>query len=67
MDLHRIPRPPKDAKNCSLDLLMTDGSVPVLNLFKQKRCKGWWPFEAKDEKTGEVQLVVCMFKLHIAK
>lgn len=53
-----MPRPAKDAKNCSLKLLKTDGSVPKLNLFKQKRCKGWWPMEAQDEKTGEVSLVV---------
>lgn len=58
MDLHRIPRPTKDAKNCTLDMIdLGEGKVPTLNIFKQKRCKGWWPFEAKDEKTGEVQLV----------
>ena len=30
-------------------MLRTDGSVPTLNLFKQKRTKGWWPFSAKNE------------------
>ena len=30
-------------------MLKTDGSVPTMNLFKQKRTKGWWPMYAKDE------------------
>ena len=36
----------------------TDGSVPCMNLFKQKRTKGWWPFYAKDE-AGDLMLQVC--------
>ena len=27
---------------------MIDDTVPTLNLFKQKRVKGWWPFETED-------------------
>ena len=30
-------------------MLKTDGTVPTMNLFKQKRTKGWWPFYAKDD------------------
>ena len=30
-------------------MLKTDGTVPTMNLFKQKRTKGWWPMYAKDE------------------
>ena len=36
-------------------MLRTDGTVPTMNLFKQKRTKGWWPFVAKDEQ-GELML-----------
>ena len=61
LDLNRLPRPAKDAKNCSLKLISTDASVPRFSLFKQKRCKGWWPMEAKDEKSGETELVVITF------
>ena len=45
--LPRFPRGAKTVKQCSLDMLRTDGSVPVVNLFKQKRCKGWWPLYIK--------------------
>ena len=34
---------------CNLEMLKTDGSVPTINLFKQKRTKGWWPFSAKND------------------
>ena len=41
-------------------MLKTDGSVPVVNIFKQKRVKGWWPFFIKKdneemELTGKVE------------
>ena len=49
MDLNKFPRGARTAKLCSLEMLKTDGSVPTLNLFKQKRTKGWWPFSAKNE------------------
>ncbi len=35
LDLNRFPRGAKTAKLCTLDMLKTDGSVPVINLFKQ--------------------------------
>ena len=37
LDLNRFPRGAKTAKLCTLDMLKTDGSVPVINLFKQVR------------------------------
>ena len=49
MDLTKFPRGARSAKLCTLDMLKTDGTVPTINLFKQKRTKGWWPFYAKDE------------------
>lgn len=41
-------------------MLEIDGSVPMINLFKQKRVKGWWPFYIKRESdemelTGKVE------------
>uniref|UniRef100_A0ABM0MBF2 Otoferlin n=1 Tax=Saccoglossus kowalevskii TaxID=10224 RepID=A0ABM0MBF2_SACKO len=56
LDLNRFPRGAKSAKQCSLDMLKTDGSVPQVSLFKLKRIKGWWPFAAKDENGDEDEL-----------
>ncbi|TRY61213.1 hypothetical protein TCAL_10928 [Tigriopus californicus] len=52
LDLNRFPRGAKTVKQCSLDMLKTDGSVPMVNLFKQKRCKGWWPLYIKTDNEG---------------
>ena len=49
LDLNRFPRGGKSAKLCSLDMVKTDGSVPMINLFKQKRTKGWWPLYIKTD------------------
>ena len=49
LDLNKFPRGAKTAKQCNLGMLKTDGTVPTMNLFKQKRTKGWWPMYAKDE------------------
>lgn len=43
-DLTHFPRGAKSMESCT----MIDESVPTLNLFKQKRVKGWWPFETED-------------------
>lgn len=51
LDLSRCPRGAKSSKLCSLKMLDTDGSVPMVNLFKQKRAKGWWPFTV--QKNGQ--------------
>ena len=58
LNLSKMPRPARDVKRCSMKLLKRDGSVPTLNLFKQKKVKGWWPMAATDEATGEESLVV---------
>ncbi|XP_063235260.1 otoferlin-like isoform X2 [Bacillus rossius redtenbacheri] len=60
LDLNRFPRGAKSSKLCTLDMLKTDGSVPMVNIFKQKRVKGWWPFYVKKENeemelTGKVE------------
>ena len=49
LDLTKFPRGAKTAQQCNLGMLRTDGTVPTMNLFKQKRTKGWWPLYAKDE------------------
>ncbi|XP_041358290.1 otoferlin-like [Gigantopelta aegis] len=56
LDLNRFPRAAKSAKHCSLDMLKTDGTVPQMSLFKQKRVKGWWPFAIKNEGSDELEL-----------
>lgn len=68
LDLNRFPRGAKSAKLCTLDMLKTDGSVPMVNIFKAKRVKGWWPFYVKKEN-DEMELTVlllccCFFKLY---
>ncbi|KAK6628981.1 hypothetical protein RUM43_002798 [Polyplax serrata] len=60
LDLNRFPRGAKSSKHCTLDMLKTDGSVSMINIFKQKRLKGWWPFYIKKENeemelTGKVE------------
>ena len=52
LDLNRFPRGAKTVKQCTLDMLKTDGSVPMINLFKQKRTKGWWPMYIKTDNEG---------------
>ena len=49
LDLTKFPRGAKTAQQCNLGMLRTDGTVPTMSLFKQKRTKGWWPLYAKDE------------------
>lgn len=58
LDMNRFPRGAKSAKQCSLDMLKTDGSVPQMSLFKHKRVKGWWPFAVKNESNDELELTV---------
>ena len=49
-------------------MVKTDGSIPMINLFKQKRTKGWWPLYIKtDDRSAEeegglvlqVKIIVC--------
>ncbi|KAK7584153.1 hypothetical protein V9T40_005116 [Parthenolecanium corni] len=60
LDLNRFPRGAKSSKLCTLSMLKNDASVPMVNIFKQKRVKGWWPFYVKKENeemelTGKVE------------
>jgi len=58
LDLNNFPRGAKSSKLCTLEMLKSDGSVPMVNIFKQKRVKGWWPFYVKKENE-EMELTVC--------
>lgn len=62
MELHRFPRGARSSKKCTLALLARD--APCLNLFKVKRTRGWWPFEALDQ-SGKGILVVRIFILSL--
>lgn len=58
-DLNRFPRGAKSSKLCTLDMLKLD-NVPTVNIFKQRRIRGWWPFFIKKENdelelTGKVE------------
>uniref|UniRef100_A0A8C1TU14 Otoferlin b n=1 Tax=Cyprinus carpio TaxID=7962 RepID=A0A8C1TU14_CYPCA len=60
LDLNRFPRGAKTAKQCSIDMVINEQDMPMVNIFKQKRIKGWWPFVARDENdeleiTGKVE------------
>ncbi|KAI8430626.1 hypothetical protein MSG28_000832 [Choristoneura fumiferana] len=55
LDLNRFPRGAKSSKLCTLEMLSNDGTVPMVNIFKQKRVKGWWPFYIKRD-TEEMEL-----------
>ena len=57
LDLNKFPRPVKDSKRCTMDRFK-HGRVPVMNLFKNTHCRGWWPMVANNN--GDVKLVVCI-------
>ena len=53
LNLNKLVKPAKDVKKCSLKMIEKAGKVPTLNLFKNKRCKGWWPMHAREKEEGE--------------
>ncbi|CAH1774769.1 unnamed protein product [Owenia fusiformis] len=53
LDLNKMPLGAKNAKNCKLKMMNSDGSVPPMSLFKNKKVRGFWPVMAKDKSTGE--------------
>lgn len=57
LDLNRFPRGAKTAKQCTLDMILNEQDMPMVNIFKQKRIKGWWPFIARDEN-DEMEITV---------
>nr|XP_034839510.1 otoferlin-like [Maniola hyperantus] len=72
LDLNRFPRGAKSSKLCTLDMLRNDGSVPMVNIFRQKRVKGWWPFYIKRdteemELTGKVEAEIHLLTVEEAE
>lgn len=57
LDLNRFPRGAKTAKQCTIDMVLNEQDMPMVNIFKQKRIKGWWPFIARDED-DEMEITV---------
>ena len=57
-NLVAMPEPARNASGCSLTQLPEDGKKqpPLMNLFKKKRAKGWWPVFT--EETGVRELAV---------
>lgn len=53
-DLTKIPKGTKTSKSCVLKTFDSP-NYPTMNIFKQKRIKGWWPVTAKD-KNGKKEL-----------
>ncbi len=43
-------------------MVLNEQDMPMVNIFKQKRIKGWWPFVARDEN-DEMEITVS--DLHI--
>ncbi len=58
LDLNQFPRGAKSSKQCTLNMLKEDGSVPQMSIFKHKRVKGWWPFHVKNEGEEDMELTV---------
>jgi len=46
-------------------MLKTDGSVPQMSLFKQKRVKGWWPFVVKNDDDYELTVSYNIIEFNI--
>uniref|UniRef100_A0A1I8IHN8 C2 domain-containing protein n=1 Tax=Macrostomum lignano TaxID=282301 RepID=A0A1I8IHN8_9PLAT len=55
--LSRLPRGAKSAKACGAFQLERDSGVRAISIFRNRRCRGWWPFigESEDEP-GEQEL-----------
>ena len=55
-NLSAMPKPAKNAENCSLTQLPWDGATGVHtdNLFNRKRMKGWWPVYDVDQDGTQI-------------
>ncbi|XP_066277223.1 dysferlin-like isoform X3 [Branchiostoma lanceolatum] len=53
LDLHKMPVPTKTSGKCSVKQLQGGKTV---NLFEQKKCRGWWPAYLIDNDTQEMTL-----------
>ncbi|ERL84734.1 hypothetical protein D910_02159 [Dendroctonus ponderosae] len=54
LELARMPRGARSSKKCDLSIL--EPNAKKINLFKLRRTKGWWPFQATDRKTQQTML-----------
>ncbi|XP_069675359.1 otoferlin-like [Periplaneta americana] len=50
LELPSMPRGARTAKNCTLDIMSKKNSI--INLFKIRRTKGWWPFQNQPPEGG---------------
>ncbi|GFR28456.1 otoferlin, partial [Trichonephila clavata] len=60
LDLNHFPRGAHSARQCTLNMLKKDGSVPQISIFKNLRVRGWWPICQRISKgqlilTGKVE------------
>ncbi|XP_064639493.1 otoferlin-like isoform X3 [Lineus longissimus] len=66
LHLSKFPRAAKSVKSCKKEMLNTDGSQPQISIFKNRRVKGWYPFVALDETSGEMELKgKCELEMHL--
>ena len=61
LNLSAMPEPANSASSCSLDMLPEEAregekkrEVKLVDLFKKKRMKGWWPVYSQEEGTREL-------------
>ena len=61
LNLPVMPEPASSASSCSLDMLPEEAregekkrEVKLVDLFKKKRMKGWWPVFSQEEGTREL-------------
>ena len=56
LNLLAMAEPARDASVCSVDQLPELGKpdVKLVNLFEQKRLKGWWPVFTEEEGVREL-------------
>eukprot|EP00058_Branchiostoma_floridae_P024963 XP_002610453.1 hypothetical protein BRAFLDRAFT_124267 [Branchiostoma floridae] len=53
LDLHKMPIPTKTSRKCGVKQLQGGKTV---DLFEQKKCRGWWPAYLIDKDTQEMTL-----------
>ena len=61
LNLSAMPEPASSASSCSLDMLPEEAGegekqreVKLVDLFKKKRMKGWWPVYSQEEGAREL-------------
>lgn len=69
-NLHGMPEPVKNSGSCSLDQLPEEGrEVKLVDLFKKKTIKGWWPTFTNEEGVRELAVsgVVWLYLLAVSE